>query len=562
MKVTKAAGIQCAILVLILAAEILFTDGYAADYPGEQAADTNQQEGAEENDVCQNEMSSEPLQVLNGQVTFRGDINFDGYPDVRIYDSQKEESCYFLWDEKEGQFVEAVTAADVRGIKVERLDDFETYWNPVCVWNEERELQEMTEKLYQWDENILKEIRSISCRFEGEKVVINLTDTESGECLGAGTFAKKGWETNPEVRALYARFYQGYAPGELYYMRHDAPGEEQLIPENLAKALKQAYENGTTKELFASLAAGRELSENEIKEAAKKSDDISGYLENSDVEMLLADLDNDGFEDIYVKADFGGSGGFGAYVFCRGDGTGEYRETGLGTEDYVRGEWFHVIGWEGKNYVCHRKGGRNGTGLILEAYRDGRLVETVSFNPVPGKQTDSVIFCRDGYREMAERELEKAPKIYDRTKRFLVSEGDAEQRVESEKKTVNSVFLDNVFLCDIDNDGTVEKYIKHLYDYPIDFLSLEMEDRARELTAIPACRDEAGIEIMMWVDACDGKNIMNVMYTTDLYEYVVEGFLADDTGSCSNLYAIERKTELEVEEVRTWEVPGKRIGTP
>ena len=213
---------------------------------------------------------------------------------------------------------------------------------------------------------------------------------------------------------------------------------------------------------------------------------------------------------------------------------------------------FHVVRWEGKNYVCHRKGGRNGSGLILEGYRNGELVETVSFNRVPGKQTDSVIFCQDGYREMARKELEKASKVYGLTEKYIVSEGDAKQKAGN----------NNVFLCDIDNDGTVEKYVKRLIDYPIDFLVLEMEDEARELTAIPDCRDEAGREIMMWVDVCGGKNIINVLYATGLYDYVAEGFLAEDTGGCSNLYAIERKTELEVEEVRTWELPGKRSRTP
>ena len=607
MKVTKAAGIQCAILVFILAAEVVFADRYHTAYHMEQTADADLQSGAErnagnglseenavsdlqdgaggsddvlqgrggytgsdlqaggecddssqekENFVYQDEMSAEPLQMLNGEVIFHGDINFDGYPDVRIYDSEKEESSYYLWDKKERQFVEAVMSINIDWIETEKLDDSEAYWDPVSVWNDERELQEMTEKLYQWDENVLKEIRSISCRFEGEEVVITLSDEESGECSGTGTFAKKGWETNPEVRALYAQFYRGYAPEEFYYMRHDAPGKEQVIPEDLAKALKQAFENGTTGELFTSLAAGRELSENEKKAAAVKNADISWFLENTSAEMILVDLDNDGFEDIYVKADFGGSGGFGEYALCQGDGSGEYRKTGLGTEEYVR-NIFHVICWEGKNYVCHRKGGRNGTGLILEGYRDGKLVETVSFNRVPGKQTDSVIFCRDGYREMAGRELEEAPKIFDRTEKSFVAVGDAEQKVESGK-----ILEDDVFLCDIDNDGTVEKYKKHLIDYPINFLYFEMEDIAQELTVIPYCRDETGTEIMMWVDACDGKNIMNVMYTTGLYEYVVEGFLVNDTGGYRNLYAIERKTELEVEEVRTWEVPGKRIGTP
>jgi hypothetical protein len=111
----------------------------------------------------------------------------------------------------------------------------------------------------------------------------------------------------------------------------------------------------------------------------------------------------------------------------------------------------------------------------------------------------------------------------------------------------------------------MEKYIKHIIDHPTDFFGLEMDNktgRTEAEPAIPDCRDEAGVQIMMWVDACDGKNIMNVIYRTGLYDYMVEGFLLDDAGGCSDLYAIERKTELEVETVRTWELPGKRSRIP
>lgn len=645
VKVTKAVVIQCAIVVLVLTAEIVYAGRYHAAYSMEQAEGTDLQEGAEkssiseentasalrggagsgiseedaasglrdeagsglpeenvasglqdgtgsgevgnsaesekespvywiddeagifllaeargdekENFVYQDGEPGELLQVLNGKVRSCEDINFDGYPDIKICDSGKEENSYFLWDEKERQFVEAVSGADeVEKVHIERkFDDFGTFWGYRNIMDDDyRELQEMIEKLYGWDENVLKEIRSISCRLEEEEVVITLTDGESGKCLASETFDKRGWEANPEVRELYARFYQGCAPGELYYLLHDAPGEEQVIPEGLVKALKQAYENGTEGELFESLRAGRELTEREKKEAAEKSDDIAWYLEMVNVDMMLADLDNDGFDDIYVRADFGGSGGFGEYALCRGDGTGVYKRTDIGTEDYVRGEWFCVMCWEGKNYVCHRKGGRNGAGLIVEGYLEGELAETVSFNLVPGKQTDSVIFCEDGYRKMAERELEKAPRIYDRTKKHSMAVGDVEQKVESER----NAWEYEEFLCDIDNDGTVEKYKKDYIDYPVDFLYFEMEDSKRELAVIPECRDEAGREIMMWVDACDVKNIMNVLYDTGLYEYMVEGFLVDETGGCSRLYAIERKTEPEVEVVRVWEVPERR----
>ena len=586
MKVTGIAGIQCAILLMVLLAEIAFTGGYhtisdsmeqdagvweecASDIQEKSVSDMSDESISgmqdQEEIALQNGDYAEALEMLKGKAEVLDDLNFDGYPDIEIYNSEKSERSYFLWDEAESQFVRAIIPAEeTKGISIEKkLDEFKTFWGYGDVRDDDYRLLEMTEKLYQWDDIVLKEVRSISCRFEEEEVMITLTDAESGECFGEGTFAVKGWETNSEVRELYARFYQGYAPKELYYMRYDAPGEEQVIPESLVKELLRACEEDAEIELLESLETGRELSDSEKETEAAKSADIAQAMEDMDsahVKMIWADLDNDGVEDIYAEVDFGGTGEYGEYVLYQGDEAGAYKETGLGTEEHVR-KPFYVICWEGKNYVCHHRadaGKLVWNGLILEGYQGGELVETVSFNWVPEKQTDSFIFCQDGYCDMVQKEMEKAPKIYDRATKFLESEGDAEQRDEAENY---------IFVSDIDNDGTVEKYEKQLHDhYGIGYFGVEMEDRAaigaKELI-IPDCRDESGREIMMWVDACDGKNIMNVMYETGgLDSYMVEGFLLDDAGGCSDLYAIERKTELEVETVQTWELPGKRSRIP
>lgn len=67
---------------------------------------------------------------------------------------------------------------------------------------------------------------------------------------------------------------------------------------------------------------------------------------------------------------------------------------------------------------------------------------------------------------------------------------------------------------------------------------------------------------MLWVDTHNGKNIVHVMYRTDLYDYIVEGYLLEENGNYSNLYTIEGKTELSVEKVRAWEILRKRWRMP
>ena len=178
------------------------------------------------------------------------------------------------------------------------------------------EITEETEKIYIWEGVALKEIRNIVCRIEEEEVVVTLTDTESGKCLASGTFEKRGWENDPGVRKLYEQFYDGYAPKELYCVGHDAPGEEELIPESLVETLLQALLEGTQDELRKSLETGRELSESEMAEAGLESADISRVLEGGEdshfgrVRMWQADIDNDGHEDIFSEE----YGGFTDYI--------------------------------------------------------------------------------------------------------------------------------------------------------------------------------------------------------------------------------------------------------
>lgn len=522
-------------------------------------------EEEEQNLLFQGGNFEKPVQILDGHEYQCGDINFDGYPDIKIYDKEKEESSYFLWDASKNLFIEAVVPEVGYFFFDNRLDDFQTIWDYNDSWDSQGQRQ-MTESLYRWEGTTLEEIRRISCRIGEDEVTITLTDEKSGECLETGTFQRKGWETNPEVRELYIQFYKGYAPEELYYMRHDAPGEEEVIPDSLVKALARAIEKGTDSELLESLETGRELSEDEKREAGLKSADIaailgvfegnySGYLV-----MTLADLDNDGCEDIFSETYYGGSGGFADYILYQGNVDGEYQRTGLGSGEYVW--WYSVICWEGKNYVCRNErdsGSKLLSGKVLEGYQDGELAETVWLNLVPEKQKVSVTFCQEGYREIAEKERQKASEIHEQTDIYDIVIGDAEQRTKNTEEK-------NVFFSDIDNDGVIERYKKYIWTASsiglVDCLSFEMEESEKEEVVIAAIWDNDGCPIMLWVDAYNGENIVNIMYRTGLYDYEIDGFLVENTGTYSTLYTIEGKAELAVEAIRVKEMPGKRHRMP
>lgn len=49
---------------------------------------------------------------------------------------------------------------------------------------------------------------------------------------------------------------------------------------------------------------------------------------------------------------------------------------------------------------------------------------------------------------------------------------------------------------------------------------------------------------MLWVDAHNGKNIVNIMYRTGLYDYIVEGYLLEENGNYSTLYTDRRENGI------------------
>lgn len=328
----------------------------------------------------------------------------------------------------------------------------------------------------------------------------------------------------------------------------------EYIPENLVEVLAEAFEENREMEFIQTLKTGHELTEIEIEAAGEASPDIAECLDeywDEENEMILADLDNDGCEDIYAMISDGGTAGFTDFVMFQGNEEGEYGET----ERVFAFRWpFAVISWEGKNYVCRTVvdyDKKERSGLVLYGYRNGRLTETVSLSLVPEKQEIAVISCEEGYQEIADRQKQKAQEIYEKTEEADSSTGDAEQKTEYGLGS------------DFDNDGIVENYFKHIWTLSNMWIDSRLDlhiEEATEGTALQKMisenEEKLGTPIMMWVDGYQGENIVNVMYRVGLYDYVIEGYLADDTGNYSSLYVIEKTSERKVEKSREWEYYG------
>lgn len=497
-----------------------------------------------------------PVQVFGVNVSILEDINFDGYFDILVSDRENEKREYLLWCEEEGRFVEAVTPQDAEFsfcMGKDMVEEFKTIWEYDDEWNVDTgERSRTTEKLYRWEGTVLKEMRSISGEIRGEDVLVELTDRENGECLTSGSFPRENWQENPEIQKLYRKFYEGYAPQEFYYTCHTASGKEKYIPDSLTEPLAKALQDGKEDEFLLRLKGGRKLSDKEMEEAGLQCAGIADVLWNRAhydgmlVEMVRADFDGDGVEDIYAGICKRGSGGFTDYIVYRGIEDGGYQETGHGSGIYWNA--FTVIRFEGKNYICRKSQDYNKKimdGLVLEGYRDGKMAETVTLHLVQGETEVSVRSCRKGYQEMAQKEREKAEDIFEKTEKFRAVIGEAEQKVPEK---------DNTYRGDIDNDGEIENYIKGVWT-PSNMvmkssLDFYMEEETALEKAIYGNREKRGVPLIFWVDEWKDKNIANVMYRTDLYDYMIEGYLLNDAGDYKRLYLIEKKSERAVEIVR------------
>lgn len=537
---------------------------YIKDFGEKEAVclvkEKNQEDGREKIAVYRDGNFERPVEVFvgmfEGDLDICEDINFDGCPDLKRRDRDEgNRNDYLIWDRENKKYAEAVIPSHENFEMEEAIfcDDFETIWNSS---DDGYGDQSAVEKLYRWNGVILEEIRSISSQCEAGKVSVILTDERSGECIASRIFPEKGWQNNPGVRKLYDQFYEGYAPKELYHVRHGAPGEEEYIPESLVEALARAFEENREMEFLWSCETGRELTEAEAEEVRSRNPDITGYWEDYWAEenrMILADLDDDGYEDIYALICDGGTAGFTDFAVFQGIAEGKYEET----ERFFAFRWpFVVISWEGKNYVCRTivdYDKKERIALILYAYRDGRLAETVALSLMPEKQEITVTSCEEEYREIAERQIQKAPEIYQRTETADFSMGDAELKTE------------HGLSSDFDNDGVVENYYKHMWTPSNMWLDSRLvfdTETEAEGTALQKMiyenGEKFGTPIMLWVDGYRRENIVNVMYRTGPYDYVVEGYLIDDAGHYSSLYCVEAKTERTVERSRAWQYSGGR----
>ena len=497
-----------------------------------------------------------PVGILEcGMAENAGDVNFDGYPDLGSWSMG-----YYLYQPKKEQFEKAYFSVEPEGYS-EQQQFFE---EEQTIWSFSKEYQSESpyglvaehEYIWQWEGNTLALIRECTttygdgtiqvCAKEGKEV---LFDT-----AGQSTAGKMDtvW-----AQPLFAEFYEGLVPKEVYYIGHEAPGEVAYVPQSLIDALTDAMLAGEIQPTLEVMMNDRVLSAEEIAEYAEANTGLLAELGSTELMgsyvLVMADIDNDGITDILSEEYFGGTAGFTEFVCFKGMEDGSFVRTSR--YSHVMEE-FGIICYEGKNYLCRTAFDYNKkqyNGLDLFCYEDGVRKEEVRLRLSPDGYMVTMTECLNDYLGYVEKTLsaENCVIVYENIEEFMPIVGNAESEAAG------------MYQSDINNDGISEKYQKSIWQPSNMGTYSNLQIVCADLPLVEEIinnGDQSGIPMMMWVDEVADKNIMNVLYRTGLYDFYIVGFLVENTGY-EQLYRIDGIANCTVSQERLfiYEVPNAGV---
>lgn len=452
-------------------------------------------------------------------VSFKKDINFDGYPDLCGYRD------YYLYHPESERFEKVETDIDFHlPYDAYFFEEGKTIWMTDREYDKESwKIAAYKEQLWQWEEYELVLKRECVAEFGENEVTIHAREVQTDKELFTAVIPNEEYDGNlTELRALYERFYAGYVPKEVYHLEHRAAGEISYIPDGLIDLLSAAMLDGTELETLEAMVNDRELSDEEAREIAFANREtaritLSMGLQGS-LLAVMGDGDNDGIEDVLAEIYTGGSGGFTEFAFFKGQPDGTFAYTGSYSHFM---EEFALICYEGKNYLCRTTYDYNKKiydGFDLFYYEDGRRRENVSLYFVPETyQVQVKSYASEAYKDYAEAYF---------TAKDCMAASDGLNRGEEFKGSAETKGEDG-YSCDLDNDGEAESYQKYIW-YPSNMLQYGLYFQCADLPMADEAiygSEQEGFPVIFWVEEADGENITNVLYQTGLYDFHIAGFV-------------------------------------
>ena len=536
-----------------------------------------------------------PCQTLQANLwyehrTYIGDVNFDGCSDIVGVDVKTASDDVYLWNQQTKTYEQA-QGEDGCDLYIRlQLPETKSIWGVTTyeIPEDWKPIYE-AEAIWQWEGNTLVKKREcvVSIRKDGLRVWAY--EGTPDKLLFDETFSLEEWEQEEQgrVRLLYEQFYDGMAPKELYAKEHRMEGERKL-PQEFLDEIKNVMAAGKDAAILSRVGDGKEsavLSETNGKYADWLNGMVSGKiltqedalalagrdtavrqqvqrasLHNYRYTLMEADCDNDGWADLIWQLDghyIGGVSGTVEYVFLKGQPDGGYVES---DGFYEQRESFHVIAYEGRNYLCYADFDSDRmiyNGYTVQCYEDGKRVEEAAIHMVPERYEIRQVSADEGYENLAVRMAGECAAVKERVdgRRILRAGGmigDAEQ-LEKDASA------GEVYICDLDNDGQKETYNKDIWrlslfdggahmELHVEKYGGEKEHRGIKLLT-EEIENSIDTPMALWVDAYEGKNIVHVLYMTGLDDYRIAGYLVEEM-DYSKVYEIQVDAAYKAEQER------------
>lgn len=482
-----------------------------------------------------------------------GDVNFDGYMDISLRNNN-----LLVWNPLEKEFIKVKYPEDMPvSYKQKSIPETKTIWGYdndylTDAWSSHN--RDYTESLWQWEDYTLVKVRECKAEIREDGVRIRAYGESIDDVIFDERLTPEEWDddSNKRKKALYERFYDGLAPKEYFYPDEDK--NQAKVPQGLLDKITDAMMSGTELETLKAMMNSVELTKEEVYALTEMSDEILGNVLESyqvgDYLLAAADVDNDGIEDIIGEFYWGGSAGYVTYILFQGQEDGTYKQTDAIPS--VREE-FGVISYDGKNYfvrTLYDYGKKFYDGFCVTVYEDGRHTEEVYLGLYAEDYDLTLIGCKDGYEAYAEHIMDNAVLYDELVEDYSLIMGSTEESAEDHD--------DYEYMCDLDNDGELEYYNKHIWaspnTYTTDTLEFEPEDDEgadliQEAISERYRRDEYFHAIMLWADEVDGETVVSVMYRTSLEDFVIVGYVVNGS-ECTEVYEVLAAAMLGVEQTR------------
>ena len=472
------------------------------------------------------------------------DVNFDGYNDFRIMESNARH--IFLWDSKQRRVLQERDYGPMLCPERDAVFSLDSVKQLMELrYNDPKGISGSIYGLARWEEDRLLLLRSLELpalngndpgRIFPVRVVdfpegrelngpIYSADTEGGEVLFETQWTRAEYDGKGEtVRQVFygdlafeSDFKRSMRVDEVFYDR-------SRIPESLLNYLKNAMEAGNEKEALLALRNSRELTPSQVKALAAENPSLDRWVQeiaasniSTAAVFVEADGDGDGIGDVSMEIYQGGSGGFTQFVFFKRQADGSFRETS--SYSHVWEEFAYFL-WEGKPYLVrtgYDYGAKLYDGFSIYAYEDGKRVAAVRLALEPEGFSVETEAVRPGYEALAQ-------KISAAGLSTALDTGEWPYKPKVTLGSGETEIGEGIFSSDVFNTGKPVEYDKRNWYssnmYTRDGVSSSL------LAQLPPIQwsDFTGDVVMFWVEAAGDKNVICFLERDGLMDYAVSGW--------------------------------------